>query len=73
MSVPISQFIPPSFSPLGVHTFVLYVCVSISALMQYILMLFFNKHKTVLFSVSENMNLELKLLSSVLKTLLDSS
>ena len=26
MSIPISQFIPPSLSPLGVHTFVLYVC-----------------------------------------------
>ena len=36
MSIPISQFIPPppppSLSPLGVHTFVLYICVSISAL-----------------------------------------
>ena len=36
MSVPISQFIPPPppapLSPLGVHTFVLYICVSISAL-----------------------------------------
>ena len=37
MSIPISQFItpppptPPLF-PLGVHTFVLYICVSISAL-----------------------------------------
>ena len=35
MSIPISQFIPPPppalpLSPLGVHTFVLYVCVSIS-------------------------------------------
>ena len=31
MSIPISQFIhPPSF-PLGIHIFVLYVCVSISA------------------------------------------
>ena len=28
MSVPISQFIPPPLSLLGVHTFVLYVCVS---------------------------------------------
>ena len=33
MSIPISQFIPPPpLSPLGVHTFVLYVCVSFSAL-----------------------------------------
>ena len=37
MSIPISQFItppplPPSLSPLGVHTFLLYICVSISAL-----------------------------------------
>ena len=37
MSVPISQFIapsppPPPLSPLDVHTFVLYICVSISAL-----------------------------------------
>ena len=37
MSIPISQFIPPPNSPppafpLGVHTFVLYICVSISAL-----------------------------------------
>ena len=36
MSVAISQFIPsppnPPLSPLGVHTFVLYICVSISAL-----------------------------------------
>ena len=38
MSIPISQFIPPPpppatpLSPLGVHTFVLYICVSISAL-----------------------------------------
>ena len=34
MSIPISQFIPPALllSPLGVHTFVLYICVSISAL-----------------------------------------
>ena len=28
MSVPISQFIPPPFSPLGVHTSVFYVCLS---------------------------------------------
>ena len=36
MTIPISQFIPPPplppLSPLGVHTFVLYICVSISAL-----------------------------------------
>ena len=36
MSIPVSQFIPPLaptlLSPLGVHTFVLYICVSISAL-----------------------------------------
>ena len=38
MSIPVSQFIPPPppppppLSPLGVHTFVLYICVSISAL-----------------------------------------
>ena len=39
MSIPISQFIPPPppttplpLSPLGVHTFFLYICVSISAL-----------------------------------------
>ena len=38
MSIPISQIIPPPpppappLSPLGVHTFVLYICVSISAL-----------------------------------------
>ena len=38
MSIPISQFITPPpppprrFPPLGVHTFVLYICVSISAL-----------------------------------------
>ena len=37
MSIPISQFIPPSpphplLSPLSVHTFVFYICVSISAL-----------------------------------------
>ena len=31
MSIPISQFIPPHF-PLGIRTFVLYICVSISAL-----------------------------------------
>ena len=36
MSIPISQFIPPIpppplLSPLGVHTFVLYLCVSVSA------------------------------------------
>ena len=31
MSIPVSQFIPP-LSPLGVHTFVLYTSVSISAL-----------------------------------------
>ena len=34
MSIPISQFIPPTsplLSPLGVHMFVLYICVSISA------------------------------------------
>ena len=30
MSTPISQFIPPL--PLGVHTFILYVSVSVSAL-----------------------------------------
>jgi len=30
--IPISQFIPPHFSPVGVHMFVLYVHVSISAL-----------------------------------------
>ena len=29
MLIPISQFIPPS--PLGVQTFVLYICVSLSA------------------------------------------
>ena len=38
MSIPIAQFITPpprppcGFPPLGVHTFVLYICVSISAL-----------------------------------------
>ena len=37
MSIPISQFIPPTpppppLSPIGVHTFVLYICVSVSAL-----------------------------------------
>ena len=36
MSIPISQFIPPPppppAFPLGVHMFVLYICVSISAL-----------------------------------------
>ena len=37
MSIPVAQFItppppPPPLSPLGVHTFVLYICVSISAL-----------------------------------------
>ena len=32
MSIPTSQFIPPATSPLGIHTFVLYICVSISAL-----------------------------------------
>ena len=34
MSIPISQFIPPPppLSPLGVHMFVLYICLSISAL-----------------------------------------
>ena len=37
VSIPISQFIPlpphhPLLSPLGVHTFILYICVSISAL-----------------------------------------
>ena len=36
ISIPISQFKPPTcpspLSPLGVHTFVLYICVSISAL-----------------------------------------
>ena len=37
MSIPISQFIPPSSPPtspptFGVHTFVVYICVSISAL-----------------------------------------
>ena len=31
MSVPISQFIPPPPFPLGIHTCVLYVCISISA------------------------------------------
>ena len=32
MSIPISQFIPPHpLSPLGVHTFVLYICFSIFA------------------------------------------
>ena len=37
MSIPVAQFItppppPPAASPLGVHTFVLYICVSISSL-----------------------------------------
>ena len=32
MSIPVSQFIPPPTSPLGVHMFVLYVCVSTSTL-----------------------------------------
>ena len=32
MSIPVSQFIPPPLSPLGVYMFVLYVCASISAL-----------------------------------------
>ena len=31
MSIPISQLIPPPY-PLGIHMFILYVCVSISAL-----------------------------------------
>ena len=42
MSVPISQFIPPPpLSPLGVHTFVLYICVSTSALQTGSSVLFF--------------------------------
>ena len=32
MPISISQFIPPSLSPLGDHTFVLYICIFISAL-----------------------------------------
>ena len=32
VSIPISQFLPPTTFPLGIHIFVLYVCVSISAL-----------------------------------------
>ena len=32
MSVPVSEFLPPPPFPIGVHTFVLYHCVSISAL-----------------------------------------
>ena len=32
VSAPVSQFLPPSSFPLGVHTFILYFCVSISAL-----------------------------------------
>ena len=33
MSIPISQFIPPLPTPfLGIHTFFLYICVSVSAL-----------------------------------------
>ena len=35
MSIPVSQFLPPYSSPpppLGIHTFVLYLCVSVSAL-----------------------------------------
>ena len=32
MSNPNSQFIPPPFSSLDVHTFVLYFCISISSL-----------------------------------------
>ena len=31
MWIPVSEFIPLALSPIGVHTFVLYVCVSISA------------------------------------------
>ena len=31
VSIPVSQFIPPALSPLGIHTFALYLCVSISA------------------------------------------
>ena len=37
MSVPISQFISPPSSPIGVHMFVLYVCVSISVLQKKII------------------------------------
>ena len=32
MPISISQFIPPSLSPLGDHTFILYICIFISAL-----------------------------------------
>ena len=32
MTIPISQFTPHLFSPLGIHTFILYICVSISVL-----------------------------------------
>ena len=32
MSIPISQFIPPPLTPISVHMFVLYICVSISTL-----------------------------------------
>ena len=32
MSIPISQFIPPPHPPLSVHTFILFICVSILAL-----------------------------------------
>ena len=32
VSSPISQFVPPPLSHLGIHTLILYVCVSISAL-----------------------------------------
>ena len=32
MSIPIFQFLPPPPSPLGIHRFLFYICVSISAL-----------------------------------------
>ena len=55
MSIPISQFIPPpppSLSPLGVHTFVLYICVYFCLANWFISTIFLNskyKHIQYLF------------------------
>ena len=48
MSIPVSRFHPAAHPLLGVHTFVLYVCVSVSALLKGHLYRFSRSHMYML-------------------------
>ena len=57
MSVPISQSIPLPFSHLGVHTLVLYICVSISALQKELTLDVWQKQRLPFYDTRWELNL----------------